>query len=251
MNAGYNILPAVYDRWQSTYGRSFSEMVFPRLLAALRAHRIPVTSMVDVACGTGTLAVLMARRGWEVYGIDASEGMIARASAKAVAMRAPGAVFLQQDMRSFRLPRQVGLATSFFDSLNHLLTHDDLLAAYRCVRETLVPGGWFVFDLNNEQCYTQLWTRSDSVTHDEFTMTLENSYDRKERVATSHVTVQMKEGNGEQRTTETVRERFYPLEEVRALLVEAGFSVRESRDFNFTHNPGMGKVKTWFVAERE
>lgn len=251
MNAGYSILPAVYDRWQSTYGKSFSELIFPRLLSALRAHRVAVTSMVDVACGTGTLAVLMAQRGWEVYGIDASEGMIRCASAKAVALRVPGAVFLQHDMRSFRLPRQVGLATSFFDSLNHLLTNDDLLAAFRCVRDALVPGGWFIFDLNNEFCYTQLWTRSDTVTHDEFTMTLDNSYDRNERAATSLVTLLLREGNGELRTTETVRERFYPSKDVRALLREAGFSVRESRDFSFTQNPGMGKVKTWWVAEKQ
>ncbi len=250
MSAGYSILPAVYDRWQSTYGKSFSELIFPRLLGSLRTRRVAVTSMVDVACGTGTLALLMARRGWEVFGIDASGGMIACASAKALAMRVPAAVFLQHDMCSFRLPRQVGLATSFFDSLNHLLTADDLLAAFRSVREALVPGGWFIFDLNNELCYTQLWTRTDTVTHDEFTMTLENSYDRKERMAASMVTLLLREGNGEHRSTETVRERYYPSDVVRQLLGEAGFAVRESRDFSFTQNPGMGKVKTWFVAEK-
>lgn len=250
MNAGYSILPDVYDRWQSTYGKSFSELIFPRLLASLRAHRVGATSMVDVACGTGTLAILMARRGWEVFGIDASGGMIACATAKAAAVRAPAVVFLQHDMRSFRLPRQVGLATSFFDSLNHLLTADDLIAAFRSVREALRPGGWFIFDLNNELCYTRLWSRADTVAHDAFTMTLENSYDRKERMAESRVTLLLHEGEGERRERETVRERYYPTPDVRRLLEETGFAVRESSDFSFSQNPRMGKVKTWFVAEK-
>ncbi len=70
MSNGYSILPPVYDRWQRTYGKDFSSLILPRFLSSLRLHRVPKSPMLDLACGTGTLALMMARRGWEVWGID-------------------------------------------------------------------------------------------------------------------------------------------------------------------------------------
>jgi SAM-dependent methyltransferase len=249
MHAGYGILADVYDRWQSSYGKTYSELIFPRLLAVLRAHRIGGRSMVDVACGTGTLGLMMARRGWEVFGIDASAGMIEQAEAKAAASGLGSVHFLRQDMRTFRLPVKVALATSFFDSLNHLLVPEDLRSAFRSVREALHPGGWFLFDLNNERCFLRLWSHTDTVTFDGCSMILENSYDQGKRLATSHVILHLPGTESEQRKEETVCERCYPPEEVRWLLEDAGFLVRECVDFSFSHAPAIGKVKTWWVAE--
>ena len=63
MEAGYRNLPPYYDRWQKSYGKDFSTLIFPRLLASIRPHRIGGRTMLDLACGTGTLALLLARRG--------------------------------------------------------------------------------------------------------------------------------------------------------------------------------------------
>ncbi|HCV42759.1 MAG TPA: hypothetical protein DGH68_04705, partial [Bacteroidetes bacterium] len=76
MASGYKILPEVYDRWQQSYGKDFSTLILPKLLQTIKIHKIPTSSLLDLACGTGTLAVMMARRGWKVFGIDASEGML-------------------------------------------------------------------------------------------------------------------------------------------------------------------------------
>ncbi|MEW6510024.1 MAG: class I SAM-dependent methyltransferase [Bacteroidota bacterium] len=249
MDAGYRILPLVYDRWQGSYGKNFSELIFPRLLRTLRVHRISGPAMVDVACGTGTLALMMARRGWEVYGVDASEGMLACAASKVSRSGLP-ITFLRQDMRSLRLPRLVSLATSFFDSLNHLIAPEDFLSALRSVYAALSPGGWFVFDTNNERCFTQLWTKSETVTRREFIMTLANSYDRERRLATSEVTLTLKERGNHGQQVEMVRERYYPSAEIHAMLEEAGFVVRESDDFDFTESRGLGKIKTWWVVQK-
>lgn len=250
MDAGYRKLPPVYDRWQRTYGKNFSELILPRLLSAIRAHRIPGQTMVDIACGTGTLALMMARRGWQVTGIDASAGMLACASAKAGGKHPP-VHFLHQDMRSVRLPRPVHLATSFFDSLNHLLESDDLLLTFRSTAASLLPGGWFIFDMNNELCFTTLWTKSETIAHRDFIMRLENGYDKSAGIATCAVTITMKDQRDPPTLTETVRERLYQAGDVRRMLRDAGFAVRESEEFNFTTNPEVGRIKTWWVAEKE
>ena len=271
MDAGYRILPPIYDRWQKVYGRDFSTLILPRLLSTLRSHRIgsPVATsplktwrpggrsagrgsdlrMVDLACGTGTLAHLMARRGWEVYGVDASEGMIREAVKKFAALDLP-VHFLHQDMRSFILPERVILVTSFFDSLNHLLENDDLLAAFRRTNLALASGGWFVFDVNNELCFSTLWTKSEVVNHRDFTLHLDCSYDRRRGIAKCDVTLRERNESGGATQLETVCERMFSPEEIRELLGEAGFAVREMKDFNFTANPAIGNIKTWCVAEK-
>jgi SAM-dependent methyltransferase len=249
MGAGYTILPPVYDRWQKTYGKDFSELILPRLLDTMRTHRISGATMADLACGTGTLAILMARRGWRVTGVDASAGMIERAEAKAAPSRLPVS-FLRQDMRSFRLPREVHMVTSFFDSLNHILSPSGLAGVFRRVHAALRPGGWFVFDMNNDLCFSLLWTKSELVAHDDFLLELENSYDRGAGLAECRVT--LTDRTGEQAPqTEIVRERLYTSPAVREALTAAGFAVRACEDFNFTLNPDVGKIKTWWVAEKE
>jgi len=267
MDAGYRILPPIYDRWQKVYGRDFSTLILPRLLSTLRSHRIGSTlaaapvkrwkpgtrgahlRMVDLACGTGTLAYLMARRGWEVYGVDASEGMIREALKKSAELDLP-VHFLHQDMRSFVLPETVTLATSFFDSINHLPEKDDLLAAFRRTYAALIPGGWFIFDVNNELCFSTLWTKSEVVNHKDFILHLDCSFDRRRCMAQCNVTLKSSQDSGEVTQLETVRERLFEPEEIRALLTEAGFTVREMKDFNFTANPAIGNIKTWCVAEK-
>jgi SAM-dependent methyltransferase len=248
MEAGYRNLPPYYDRWQKSYGKDFSTLILPRLIASIRVHRISGRTMVDVACGTGTLALLMARRGWEVFGVDASEGMLAQATEKLAGLSLPVELF-RQDMRELALPRPVHMATSFFDSLNHLMTAAELGAVFQRVRESLLPGGWFIFDTSTERCFTTLWTKSEKFHDRDFSLVLDNTYDRAARSAVCHVTLEVTGEGGSVTLDETVRERFYTVDEVSALLVEAGFTVRECEDFNFTYNPAVGKLKTWWVAE--
>jgi SAM-dependent methyltransferase len=248
MDSGYRHLPPYYDRWQKSYGKDFSSLIFPKLLATVRSHRISGRTMVDVACGTGTLALMMARRGWQVTGVDASEGMLAEAAEKIGSSSLHVALY-RQDMRELSLPGPVDLATSFFDSLNHMLTAADLGAALRRIRASVVSGGWFIFDTSTERCFTSLWTKSETFHERGFSIALDNSYDRGARSALCNVTLDV---HGEGRTVrlnETVRERYYPAEEVAALLEAAAFEVRECEDFNFTSNPAVGKLKTWWVAE--
>ncbi|HUI08770.1 MAG TPA: class I SAM-dependent methyltransferase [Bacteroidota bacterium] len=248
MDAGYRYLPPYYDRWQKSYGKDFSTLIFPKLLATIRSHRIGGATMLDVACGTGTLAQLMARRGWEVTGIDASEGMIREATAKTAGSRLR-IEFHRQDMRHLAIPRPVHLATSFFDSLNHLMSAAELRETLRRIRASLLAGGWLVFDTSTERCFTTLWTQSETITTHGFSIALENSYDPGRKSALCNVTLIVPGEGGAVRLEETVKERYYTQDEVAGLLGGTGFAVRESEDFNFTSNPAIGKLKTWWVAE--
>lgn len=246
---GYTVLPLVYDRWQKMYGRDYSTLILPRVLDTIDRCRIPRGAMLDLACGTGTLAFHMARRGWTVWGVDGSKGMLAAAEAKKLLLTR-NVTFLRMDMRALRLPVQVELATCLFDSLNHLPSAADLLKTFRAVAACLKHGGYFVFDLNNELCFRTLWTKTEAARHRDFTLILKNSYDPRRQVARSLVTLFLKEGPRYQRFQETVCERFFSSAEVTGLLRRSGLIGLESSDFNFADDPTVGNLKTWWVARK-
>lgn len=250
MSGGYVILPQVYDRWQQSYGKDFSTLILPRFLRTLRKFHVRDKSMVDLACGTGTLAIAMARRKWSVVGVDASTGMIAEARRKAEQSRST-VKFVRQDMRDFTLPVKVAVVTSFFDSLNHILQRRDLLNVFERVRDVLQPGGLFVFDTNNELCYRTLWTKTDTMEHKDFTLVLQNRYNIFNKRAYAEVLLFLNGNDGPSQFSETVEERCYTHDQIKSLLVSAGLRVRQCEDFNFVSREELGKVKTWWVADRE
>ena len=114
------------------------EDIFRRFL-----HRRPA-SVLDLGCGTGSHALILAERGYRVTGIDASTGMLRVARAKARGRRNPA--FVCADMRGFDLGRTFDAIVCMDGAYTHLLTERDLLAHLRAVRRHLSPGGVYVFE---------------------------------------------------------------------------------------------------------
>jgi SAM-dependent methyltransferase len=247
---GYQALALVYDRWQRMYGKSYSALILPRLLATLRTLHIPRGTLADLACGTGTLAIAMARRGWTVWGIDASPLMLAEAERKQ-AGRSRCIGLVTADMRTFRLPQPVDVVTSLFDSLNHLPSQADLRRTFRSVASSLAAGGWFIFDVNNEQCYRTLWTRTEAVHHRDFTLVLNNGYASRRRDAYALVTLFLREGSRHRKLNDLVREHYFPASHIREALRGAGFRVAGMEEFSFTARTDLGPLKQWWVAQKE
>ncbi|HEV2733898.1 MAG TPA: class I SAM-dependent methyltransferase [Longimicrobiaceae bacterium] len=104
--------------------------------------------VLELACGTGQLLVPVARGGARAVGLDLSAPMLAAARARAAA-EALEVRLVEGDMRAFDLDERFALVYVARNSLLHLPTVDDFLACFACVREHLLPGGAFVFDVFN------------------------------------------------------------------------------------------------------
>jgi predicted TPR repeat methyltransferase len=249
MEAGYTALCGIYDRWQALHGPDFTGVILPRLLASVARHAPPARIHCDVACGTGTMVLEFAKRGWVTSGSDLSAGMIAAAQKKAAAAGVT-ATFEIQDMRSFTLASPAGLITSFFDSVNHLLTLRDLKAFCTSAAGALLPGGLLVFDTNSERCYKTLWNGPITEITPEFILELKNGYAPSRRRAHSAVTVRYPEHEGGMVETERVEERCYTRKEMLGALRAAGLTPLDVQDFGFSFAPEFGKLKTWWVARK-
>ena len=105
-------------------------------------------TVLELACGTGQLTIPIALAGFQTVGLDQSSAMLEVAKKRASDVSAP-VEFLKGDMRGFALGREFNLIIVARNSLLHLLSIGDLLAALTAVRRHLVQGGVFAFDIFN------------------------------------------------------------------------------------------------------
>jgi SAM-dependent methyltransferase len=104
--------------------------------------------VLELACGTGQLTVPIASAGLPTVGLDLSAPMLATARQRAATSNV-SVDFVQGDMRNFNLDRKFALIFIARNSLLHLHSIEDLLAAFAAVKRHLAPGGIFAFDIFN------------------------------------------------------------------------------------------------------
>ncbi len=107
--------------------------------------------LLDLACGTGTLTLELARRGYEMIGADASEDMLAMAVEKCGEAPLPvPPIFLRQSMEELDLYGTVSAAVSSLDGINYL-PRSRLGQVFERLRLFVEPGGLFIFDVNSPE----------------------------------------------------------------------------------------------------
>jgi SAM-dependent methyltransferase len=104
--------------------------------------------VLELACGTGQITIPIAELGLPTVGLDRSHAMLTVARQRASAARA-AVSWVQGDMRDFALGRHFDLIFVARNSLLHLLSTTDLVAALTAVRRHLTPDGVFAFDIFN------------------------------------------------------------------------------------------------------
>lgn len=185
---------------------------------------IPVHTVLDLACGTGTIACLLSRRGYQVTAVDGSEEMLAQASAKAMALDAPP-LFLHQAMPRLHLIEPVDAAVSTLDSLNYLTRERDIRETFRRVYRCLKPGGQFIFDVNTPYKLRRMDGQLYMDETAESFCVWRTFFSEKTQVCLYQVDLFLLRPDGAwDRDFEEHRERAWTEGELRAFLEEAGFA---------------------------
>jgi len=103
----------------------------------IRSVRPGARTVLDIACGTGEHARLLAERhGFEVDGIDLDAGLL-----RAARQKHPSGRFVEADMSAFTLDRRYDAILCLFSSIAYLVTRDRVAQALACFRQHLAPGG--------------------------------------------------------------------------------------------------------------
>lgn len=228
--ADYDDFAHVYNK----YWAGYSIRVVPILERLALNDFSPGAAILDLCCGTGQLAQALTERGYMVAGVDGSEQMLNYAR-----INAPQASFHCADVRYFELPTKFDVVFSTYDSLNHMLTLDDLGNVFRNVRRQLETGGVFVFDMNLESGFLRRWVGSFNIRSDDTVLAAESKYDKDEKLATLYLTIfaQHKEDKALWRRNDVMlTQRAYTVDEVITTLTTAGFAGIEvfdaRRDFD-------------------
>ncbi len=243
--SAYDRFAWLYNKYWGSGPTSFAMRALP-ILDRLVLSSLPSNGrLLDLCCGNGQLAAALSQRGLQVTGLDASVELLHHAR-----QNAPRAEFVLADARTFTLPISYHGVVSLFDSLNHVMSLNDLKKVFRNVHAVLVPQGRFVFDLNMDDGYRARWRGSFGLVEEEHACVIQSAYAPGERTARMDVTMfDLTEGRW-QRSDVTFLQRCYAEQEVQTALRDAGFG--EIGSFDADTDLGMtGMVgRTFFRAQK-
>lgn len=244
-----------YTSLAEAYDRLTQDVDYARILdfleTLLHAQGKRPQTVLDLACGTGSLSVLLAERGYRVIGADMSEDMLCVASEKANALEDNVPFFICQRMERLRLPEPVDCVVCCLDSLNYITDPAGCRRALRRVYEALRPGGIFLFDVNTPE---KLRAMDDQIFLDEdedVYCVWRGCFDEETRICSYGIDLFVRQGSAWERSFEEHREYAYTLQELQAYLGEAGFSdVRMYGDRRLAP-PAAGEQRVYFSACKE
>jgi SAM-dependent methyltransferase len=242
----YSLLARDYDQELGAIFAAFQQPVLEHLLA----HDPPPGERVlDLACGTGQVAVYLAERGFAVTGLDRSPAMLA------VARRRPGGAgigWLAGDMTAFELGERFHLITCNFDSVNHLLRVADVRALLAGVHRHLWPGGHFLFDVNTRYALEHLWPQVSRVVEGtDYFAIWRGRFDPVRELALLTADYFLRRADGSYRLLREVhRQRAYELHELRNWLSAAKLHVRLVRSDGAWQEPGNRTGRIALLCEK-
>ena len=178
---------------------------------------------VDLACGTGSVAAILSRKGMQVTGVDLSEDMLTVAYDKTSDLPNPP-MFVCQSLQKLSLPRGVDLAVCALDSLDYITDPADCALAIRRIFRALNPGGIFIFDVNTPEKLRAMDGQVFLDEDDDVYCVWRGEFDQQTNICTYAMDLFQRHGNHWERSFEEHREYAYSAEELVGYLKEAGFT---------------------------
>lgn len=242
----YHALAVSYDRLTNDVDYRLTVDFYKQILC--RERYMPRTA-VDLACGTGSVALLLAQDGLQVTGVDMSEEMLTVACQK-VQETAKPPVFVCQRLQDLRLPRGVDLAVCALDSLDYILNPDDCQEAIRRIYKALNPGGIFIFDVNTPEKLKAMDGQVFLDEDDDVYCVWRGEFDHQSNICSYGMDLFQREGSVWKRSFEEHREYAYSQEQLMGFLRVAGFSkIRVYGDRRF-EMPAPGEQRIYFSARK-
>lgn len=200
--------------------------------------------ILDLACGTGSLSLLLSNKGYDVTGVDLSDDMLTIASGKA-----NGKIrLLKADMTDIFLDERFNGCVCTLDSINHLVTLDKVKKCFKCVYDLLIPGGIFIFDVNTVYKHNHILSDNSFIFDEEdYFLAWDN-----ENLGNNTVRILLDffvfNGKNYDRYSEDFCEKAYSIDELTSAL--EGFEILDIFDEMTYNKPMKDSERIYFVCKR-
>ncbi len=234
-----------------SYDRLTNDVDYPAVVdfywQILSAEGVKPRTAVDLACGTGSVAALLADKGLKVIGVDMSEEMLTVACEK---LQNASTMFVCQRLEKLHLPKGVDLAVCALDSLDYITDPKDCAEAIRRVYKALNPGGIFIFDVNTPE---KLQAMDGQVFLDEdedVYCVWRGEFDSKTNICSYGMDLFQRRGDVWHRSFEEHREYAYSREQLTEFLRQTGFQKIRVYGDRVMELPHDGEQRMYFSARK-
>lgn len=245
---------SAYEALAASYDSLTQDIPYKEMLAymetLLHRHEVYPETVLDLACGTGSMSVLLAEAGYRVLAADQSEDMLAMAWEKASTLEENQPYFVCQPMERLRLPYPVDWVCCCLDSLNYVTDPQKVREALSRVYQSLTPGGVLIFDINSPEKLTGLDGQVFLDENEDTYCVWRAEFDREENICYYGMDLFQRRKKLWERSFEEHREYAYSVEQLTDYLQQAGFAVIEVYGDQSLERPGPGEQRIYFYAQK-
>ena len=242
-----------YHELAKSYDRLTNDVDYEATVAfyyeILNREGVNPRTCADLACGTGSVTAILAKKGLQVIGVDMSEEMLTVASQKAEDVY-PAPWFICQSLQELKLPRAVDMAVCALDSLDYITDPADCKEAIRRIYKALNPGGIFIFDVNTPEKLRAMDGQVFLDEDDDVYCVWRGEFDEQTNICTYGMDLFQRKGQLWKRSCEEHREYAYSQQQLTDYLKAAGFTHIEVYADRLFEAPREGEQRIYFKARK-
>ena len=220
------------------------------ILEAAQRYDHAMGRTLDLACGTGSLTLLLRQSGVDVFGADASADMLSLAVQKC-ADAGERILFVQQEMQSLTLPETVDTCVCTLDSINHLIDEKDVQRTFNRVSRYMNAGGLFIFDVNTVSKHREVLADNVFVMENEHVFCVWQNFPREDDIVDVALDFFEEENGVWRRSSEDFSERAYSDAQLRSMLAQAGFAVLAVCGDLCFEAPAPDEQRAVYIAQKQ
>ena len=217
------------------------------ILALAKKHNHEMGITLDLACGTGSFTRELAKSGVDVYGIDASAEMLCEAMQKN-SEEGLNILYLRQKMQNLDLYGTIDTCVCTLDSINHVTNISDVAKAFDRVGLFMDDEGLFIFDVNTVYKHREVLANNTFVIENENVYCVWQNSLEEDDVVKINLDFFEEEDGVYYRSEESFCERAYSDEQLREMLLKAGFEVEAVYGDMTFEKPAETEQRAIYVA---
>lgn len=243
----YHQFAQVYDRLMGDV--DYGEWADYLVKLFQQYHKSP-QRILDLACGTGNITIPLAKKGYEIIGVDLSEDMLSIADQKSNS-QSVNIQWMCQDIRELQGFKNIDAIICACDGLNYVLREEELEDVFLNAYQLLNPKGIFTFDMNSQFKIAEvLGQNTFADAGEDISFIWDNYYDEDNEIVDFELSFFLKEGDVYKRFNEFHQQRAYSTQKIVNLLMKVGFKKVENFDAFTFNRPLSISERIQYIAEK-